>query len=149
MLYSFFCRLSCDKEVVRMIRGRTLGNSATALYRQLCQAQRAVGFPVSSVPLCVWEVYIPRHRPQPSRCPDATDGTCALPGMAAVSIRKRCTDTAPRTKGQGHLNLWLHPKYDSTKKVRRTQTHNLHISRDAGFPQYLFKSYFRSLRVCC
>ncbi len=36
MLYSFLCRLSCDKEVVRRMRGHTLGNRANALYRQLC-----------------------------------------------------------------------------------------------------------------
>ncbi|ROL46207.1 hypothetical protein DPX16_8610, partial [Anabarilius grahami] len=29
-------RLSCDREVVRLMWGRTLGNRATALYRHLC-----------------------------------------------------------------------------------------------------------------
>ncbi len=112
----------------------------------MCQAQRAVGFPVSRIPLCAWEVYGPRHRPQPSRCPDSTDGTCTLHGMAAVSICERCTDTAPGTKGQGDLDLWLHPKDGFNKKGKRTQIHNFNISRDAGFSQYLFNSYFRSLR---
>ncbi len=112
----------------------------------MCQAQRAVGFPVSRIPLCAWEVYVPRHRPQLSRCPDATDGTCALPGMAAVSIRKRCTDTAPRTKDQGHLHLWLHLKDGFNKKGKMTQNHNFSITRDVGFSQFFLKSYFRSLR---
>ncbi len=72
--------------------------------------------------------------------------TCALPGMAAVSIRKRCTDTAPRTKDQGHLHLWLHLKDGFNKKGKMTQNHNFSITRDAGFSQFFLKSYFRSLR---
>ncbi len=66
--------------------------------------------------------------------------------MAAVSIRKRCTDTAPRTKDQGHLHLWLHLKDGFNKKGKMTQNHNFSITRDVGFSQFFFKSYFRSLR---
>ncbi|XP_056328978.1 uncharacterized protein LOC130241304 isoform X1 [Danio aesculapii] len=33
-------RLSCDKEVVRWMRGRSLGNSATSAYRSLCVRHR-------------------------------------------------------------------------------------------------------------
>ncbi len=42
--------------------------------------------------------------------------------MAAVIICKRCTDTAPGTKGQGHLHLWLYTKDGFNKKGKAAGT---------------------------
>ncbi|XP_076836386.1 uncharacterized protein LOC143482023 isoform X1 [Brachyhypopomus gauderio] len=54
-------RLSCDKEVVNLMRGRTLGNSVTSLYKHLCVRQTAMADSVLRVPLCAQKVSGPRH----------------------------------------------------------------------------------------
>ncbi len=66
----------------------------------------------------------------PSLLSAASDGACALSGMAAVSLCQRCIDTASGIKGQGDLYLWNHPEDGFHKKGKKTHARNITICRD-------------------
>lgn len=70
-------RLSCDKEIVRWMRGRSLGNSSTSAYRNLCVRHREHWIAQTTHYLSVVGKF-PDYATDPSRL------TTQLPQMVSV-----------------------------------------------------------------
>ncbi len=119
MLYSFLCRLSCDKEVIRRMRGRTLGNSTNALYRQLCARHREQWVSQSAEYLSVLGKFM-AHATDPGRLaaqiPQMIPVPCTgwLLSVYAKDVLTRLPELKARITSINGSIL----KMDSTKKVR-------------------------------
>ncbi len=128
------------------MRGRTLGNSTNALYRQLCARHREQWVSQSAEYLSVLGKFM-AHATDPGRLaaqiPQMIPVPCTgwLLSVYAKDVLTRLPELKARiTSINGSILKWIQ------QKGKRTQIHNFSITRDAGFSQYLFNSYFRSLR---
>ncbi|KAL0147535.1 hypothetical protein M9458_057163, partial [Cirrhinus mrigala] len=113
-------RLSCDKEVVRMMRGRTLGNSANALYRQLCVRHREQWVCQSAEYLSVLGKFM-SHTTDASRLaaqiPQMVPVPC--PGWLLSVYAKDVLTRLPELKARVTSIYGSILKMDSTKKVTK------------------------------
>ncbi|XP_076851096.1 uncharacterized protein LOC143501317 [Brachyhypopomus gauderio] len=113
-------RLSCDKEVVSLMRGRTLGNSVTSLYKHLCVRHRQQWLTQSSEYLSVLKKFL-----VPGTDPSTI--THQLPPMVPVPTPKwlltvYAQDVLSRleeTKARVTSIYGAILKMDSTKKVTK------------------------------
>ncbi|XP_052471905.1 uncharacterized protein LOC128028665 [Carassius gibelio] len=113
-------RLSCDREVVRLLRGRTLGNSATALYRHLCLRHKEHYLGQSTLYLSVLRNFVTQNT-------DPSSLIAALPQMVPVpspswllSVYAREVLTRlPELKARVTSVYGSILKMDSTKKVTK------------------------------
>ncbi len=118
--FFLLCRLSCDKEIVRWMRGRSLGNSSTSAYRNLCVRHREHWIAQTTHYLSVVGKF-PDYATDPSRL------TTQLPQMVSVPfpawlLSVYANDVLTRLPEQkaGVTSIFgTILRMDSTKKVRR------------------------------
>ncbi|XP_052472153.1 uncharacterized protein LOC128028874 [Carassius gibelio] len=113
-------RLSCDKEIVRWMRGRSLGNSATSVHRSLCVRHREHWIAQTTHFLSVIGKF-PDHATDPSslanQLPQMVPVPC--PGWLLSVYAKDVLTRLPELKARVTSIYGTILKMDSTKKVTK------------------------------
>lgn len=113
-------RLSCNREVVRLMRGRTLGNSATALYRHLCVRHKEHWLGQSAMYLSVLKPFVTQDT-DPSRLvaplPQMVPVPC--PSWLLSVYAKDVLTRLPELKARVTSVYGSILKMDSTKKITK------------------------------
>ncbi len=119
-LLFLLCRLSCDKEIVRWMWGRSLGNSSTSAYRNLCVRHREHWIAQTTHYLSVVGKFLD-YATDPSRLNTQLPQMVPVPCPAwLLSVYANDVITRPPELKAGVTSIYgTILKMDSTKKVRR------------------------------
>ncbi|XP_061118069.1 uncharacterized protein LOC133141515 [Conger conger] len=108
-------KLTCDLRVMRLLRERSLGNSATQLYRKLCEGHSEAWMRRSMQYLGECEHFLAMGSERHDFPPPPSHAARAHTPLAAERLLLRRSDATGGGEGQGHLHLRIHSQV--TKKL--------------------------------